>query len=321
MHAMSYQYVYGPVQSRRLGRSLGIDIIPFKTCTYDCTYCQLGQTTNKTLDRKKFVPIDDVLTELEQKLGLGETPDYISIAGSGEPTLHSGIGNLILQISKMTEVPVAILTNGSLLWMDDVQEALMPANLILPSLDAGNEPLFQQVNRPHHDISFDRMINGLASFRDRFKGDIWLEVLLLEGITAIPSEVNKIASIIRRIAPTRIQLNTVVRPAAETNAHPVPKARMLVLKDLLPGKVDIIGEIKWGDIQKSSLSDTKSDDILSLLWRRPCTCTEVANSLGLRPSEVIKDLDALVASGKVIAKILDKRAFYSAVESINASRL
>ena len=320
MSAASYRYVYGPVQSRRLGRSLGIDLVPFKTCTYDCIYCQLGQTTDKTAERKEYVSTAAVLMEVGQKLASGEICDYVSIAGSGEPTLHSGIGDLIRQISKMTEVPIAVLTNGSLLWMDDVQEALMPASLIIPSLDAGCESLFQRVNRPHPDISFKRMVNGLVSFTNRFKRNIWLEILLLEGITGIPREVNKIAAIIKRIAPARIQLNTVVRPAAEMNAHPVSKAQMLALKELLPGEVDIIADRKPGESSKSSLSDTRSNDILSLLWRRPCTCAEVANSLGLRPSETIKDLDALIASGKVITKIVDKRAFYSAVKSINAPR-
>ena len=320
MSVASYRYVYGPVQSRRLGRSLGIDLVPFKTCTYDCIYCQLGQTTDKTLERKEYVPIARVLMEVEQKLASGETFDYVSLAGSGEPTLHSGIGSLIRQIGKLTEVPIAVLTNGSLLWMDDVQEALMPASLILPSLDVGRDSLFQRVNRPHSKISFSRMVNGLASFTNRYEGTIWLESLLLEGITGIPREAGKIAAIIKRIAPARTQLNTVVRPAAEMNALPVSKARMLALKDLFPGKVDIIGEAKRGESNKSSPSNTRHSDILNLLWRRPCTCTEVADSLGLHPSETVKDLDELVASGKIIAKIVDKRVFYSAVGSINASR-
>jgi wyosine [tRNA(Phe)-imidazoG37] synthetase (radical SAM superfamily) len=320
MSATSYRYVYGPVQSRRLGRSLGIDLVPFKTCTYNCIYCQLGQTTNKTLERKEYVPTASVLMEVEQKLASGEIFDCVSMAGSGEPTLHSGIGNLILEIKKMTEVPIAVLTNGSLLWIDDVQKALMPASLILPSLDVGSKSLFQRVNRPHPHISFEQMVNGLVSFANRFKRDIWLEVLLLEGITGIPREASKIAAIIKRIAPTRIQLNTVIRPAAEVNAHPVSEAQMLALKDLLPGKVEIISEGKQRGVNKSSLSNARSIDILNLLWRRPCTCIEVANSLGMHPSETIKDLDELIASGKVITKIVDKRAFYSAIGFIDASR-
>jgi wyosine [tRNA(Phe)-imidazoG37] synthetase (radical SAM superfamily) len=280
----------------------------------------LGQTIHKTLERREYVPIAGVLTELEEKLASGDIFDYVSIAGSGEPTLHSGIGALILQIRKITEAPIAVLTNGSLLRLDDVQKDLMPANLILPSLDAGSETLFEQVNRPHPDISFDRMVDGLVSFANRFKGEIWLEVLLLDRMTGIPREVNKIAAIIKRIAPARIQLNTVARPPAEMNAHPVSRARLLALQKLIPGKVDIIGDREGAAPQESSLSGSRSDDILSLLWRRPCTCAEVAHSLGLHPSETIKDLDALIASGKVITKIVDKRAFYSAVGLMNHSR-
>jgi wyosine [tRNA(Phe)-imidazoG37] synthetase (radical SAM superfamily) len=317
MSAASYRYVYGPVPSRRLGQSLGIDLVPFKTCTYDCVYCQLGRTTNKTLERKEYIPIADVLMELEQKLALGEIPDYISLAGSGEPTLNSRIGDLILQIKNMTDVPVAVLTNSSLLWMDDVQEALMPANLVLPSLDVGDEPLFRRVNRPHFDISFERMVDGLVAFTNRFKRDIWIEILLLKGVTGNPLEVKKIAAVIKRFGLTQVQLNTVVRPPAEMFASPISDARMLALGDLLPGKVDIIGQSKQGDSCGSSLLNSGSDDILSLLVRRPCTCMDIASGLGLHPSEAIKCLDALIASGKVKTTPRNERFFYSVAGSIN----
>jgi len=131
-----FRYVYGPVPSRRLGRSLGIDLVPFKTCTYDCVYCQLGRTTNKTVARKEYIAVEDVLVEMERKLVVGPDPDFISLAGSGEPTLNAGIGDLILEIKKLTRIPVAVLTNGSLLWMPKVQEALMAADLVLPSPDS-----------------------------------------------------------------------------------------------------------------------------------------------------------------------------------------
>jgi wyosine [tRNA(Phe)-imidazoG37] synthetase (radical SAM superfamily) len=318
MNATNYKYIYGPVPSRRLGRSLGIDLVPFKTCTYDCVYCQLGRTTHKIFERKEYVAIEDVMMELEQKLASGETPSYISIAGSGEPTLNSGIGDLILKIKKMTDVPVAVLTNSSLLWMDDVQEDLMPANLVLPSLDASDEQIFQHVNRPHDGLSFERMVDGLATFTHRFRGSIWLEVFLLEGITGIPREVKKIAAIIKRFALTRVQLNTVVRPPAEVFAPPVSRAQMLALKDFLPGKVDVIGQCKHGNWRESFLANSRSDDILSLLGRRPCTYIDIANGLGLHPSEAIKDLDALIASGRVKTTFMGQRNFYSVVESIDA---
>jgi len=146
------QYIYGPVPSRRLGRSLGVDLVPFKTCTFDCVYCQLGRTTNRTMERKEWVPLEPVLTQLEAKLDL--KPDYITLAGSGEPTLYSKMSELIIRIKELTDVPVAVLTNGSLLWIPEVRDALLSADLVVPSLDAGSSELFRYVNRPHTNIEF-----------------------------------------------------------------------------------------------------------------------------------------------------------------------
>ncbi|MBN2512679.1 MAG: radical SAM protein, partial [Sedimentisphaerales bacterium] len=153
------EYIFGPVPSRRLGRSLGVDLVPFKTCSYDCIYCQLGRTTNKTLERKEWLPLAEITDQLKQKLYL--KPDYITLSGSGEPTLFSRCRDLIGKIKESTDVPVAVLTNGSLLWMPEVRESLLEADLVIPSLDAGSERLFQYVNRPHPDISFDKMLEGL----------------------------------------------------------------------------------------------------------------------------------------------------------------
>ena len=154
-------HVFGPVPSRRLGRSLGVDLVPFKTCTYDCVYCQLGRTTNKTMERREWVPLDEVLAELKAKLHC--RPDYITLSGSGEPTLYSRMGELIERVQSMTDTPVAVLTNGSLLWQSEVRAQVMAADLVIPSLDAGNAPMFSAVNRPHETIAFERMIDGLAT--------------------------------------------------------------------------------------------------------------------------------------------------------------
>ena len=202
------RHVYGPVPSRRLGRSLGVDLVPFKTCTYDCVYCQLGRTTDLTTGRREYVPVEEILAQLEEKLRTGPTPDYVSLAGSGEPTLHARIGELIAGIKSLTRTPVAVLTNGSLLGVRDVQDALMEADLVLPSLDAGDAELFQLVNRPHENVEFDDMVEGLVAFRERFAKPVWLEVMLLAGITGIRSEVEKIAALTHRIRPDRVQLNS-----------------------------------------------------------------------------------------------------------------
>ena len=222
MTATEFKYVYGPVPSRRLGRSLGVDLVPFKTCTYDCIYCQLGRTTDQTTRRLEYVETDKVLAELKAKLESAALPDYVCLAGSGEPTLHAAIGEVITGIKRLTRAPVAVLTNGSLLWEGDVQQALMEADLVMPSLDAGDEAVFQRVNRPHREIAFETMVDGLAAFTARFPRLVWLEVLLVDGITGTERQVEKIAALARRIRPGRVQINTVSRPPAEGFPAPFP---------------------------------------------------------------------------------------------------
>jgi wyosine [tRNA(Phe)-imidazoG37] synthetase (radical SAM superfamily) len=311
MNAKHFHHIYGPVPSRRLGRSLGIDLVPFKTCTYDCIYCHLGRTTNKTIKRKEYVVVSEVLSELEQKLACEDAPEYISLAGSGEPTLNSGIGELILKIKSMTNIPVAVLTNSSLLWMKDVQNALMPADFVIPSLDAGDGMLYQHVNRPHKDISFEQMVDGLIGFTSRYKGSVYLEVFLLAGVTGIRDEVEKIAFIIKRLKLKRVQMNTVIRPPAEEFAKPLSRNQMLALKNLLPGEVDIIGDIETRDWRKLPGDNSLKNDILSLLRRRPCTCMDVARGLGMHASEALKHLDALIASEKAMTVRMSDKTFYA----------
>lgn len=305
-----FKHIYGPVPSRRLGRSLGIDLVPFKICSYDCIYCQLGRTTKKTVDREEYVPIDRVLEELDRKLSGGDAPDYITLAGSGEPTLNSGIGRLIREIKRRTPIPVAVLTNGSLLWMAEVREELEAADLVLPSLDAGDEKLFRYVNRPHEEIPFERMVDGLAVFTAGFPGEVWLEVFLLAGVTGLPSEAGKIAAAARRIAPARIQLNTVSRPPAEDFACAVSRKRMDSLKGIFRGTVDIVSESEEDVSLVIPSPDLRDEEVLALLGRRPCTCRDVASGLGVPAPAAIKRLDALVASGKAKTVFESGKAYY-----------
>lgn len=320
MSASGFRYIYGPVPSRRLGRSLGIDLVPYKTCTYDCVYCQLGRTTNKTLELKEYIAVEEVLDELERKLAAGDIPDYVSLAGSGEPTLNNGIGDLIRKIKGLTDIPVAVLTNGSLLWMSAIQDALLAADLVLPSLDAGDEHLFRYINRPHRDVSFERMVDGIAAFTKRFPGEVRLEVLLLAGVTGISSEVKKIAALVKRIAPARVQLNTVSRPPAEVFAFPLATGQMLALKDFFPGQVDIIRESEVDDAPTAALSNARDGDILTLLSRRPCTSVDVATGLGIHMTEAVKHLEVLIAAGKVSTVVTGGRSFYTASGREEASR-
>jgi len=305
------KYIYGPVPSRRLGRSLGVDLVPFKTCTYDCIYCQLGQTTNKTIQRRDYVAIDDVMKELKDKLDSGMICDYISLAGSGEPTLHSGIGDLIEKIKTMTNIPVAVITNGSLLYLPEVREALMCADLVLPSLDVGDEQLFQYVNRPHSDLSLDQMVKGLIDFSKIFTGQIWLEVLLLGGVTGIQSEVEKIASIVKFIHPAKVQLNTVYRPPAEETAFPLTVEQLIALKSIFSAEVDIIDRSKQIETPIPEQPTVTDGDIIALLARRPCTIVDIASGLGMHVNEVMKRMEKLVEADKVNCIVTRKRNYYT----------
>ncbi len=310
MSPAPFRHVYGPVPSRRLGRSLGVDLVPFKTCSYDCVYCQLGRTTVKTVERREYVPLGEVLAELERKLSAGPDPDFISLAGSGEPTLFSRLGELLQEIKRLTPIRTVVLTNGGLLWRDDVRAELEAADLVLPSLDAGDEASFQYVNRPCPEIAFARMVDGLEAFTRSFRGEVWLEVMLLAGVTALPAAAGKIAGLVRRIAPARVQLNTVSRPPAEDFAFAVPPAEMRSLRDLFPGTVEIISPAETNPASSAVPGPPEESEILALIRRRPCTAADVAIGLGVHLTEALKMLAALQARGLIKRAAADGRSFY-----------
>ena len=287
--------VFGPVPSRRLGRSLGVDLVPFKTCTYDCIYCQLGRTTNKTIERREWVPLDEVIAERKARLHC--RPDYITLSGSGEPTLYSRMGELIERVQSMTDTPVAVLTNGSLLWKEEVRNQVMAADLVIPSLDAGNATMFSAVNRPHETIDFERMIDGLIEFRRLFTGKCWLEVFLLAGYTGNESEVRDIAKSVEFIGPERIQMNTVARPPAEAFALPVSQERLLEYASMLTPCGEVVTDFRKVHDQEEFVATR--NEIIDLLRRRPCSMEDLANGLGIHRNEVPKYVEELETRGLV----------------------
>jgi len=307
----NFKHVFGPVPSRRLGRSLGVDLVPFKTCSYDCIYCQLGRTTCKTVERKEWVPLDAVLDELKQKLAC--RPDYITLSGSGEPTLHSRLGEIIDHIQAMTAVPVAVLTNGSLLWQKEVREEVALADVVLPSLDAPDSERFEFINRPHPDITFERLVDGLEAFRREFAGKYWLEVMLLGGYTSLPVQVRQLADWARRIQPDKVQLNTAVRPPAEEYAMAVPPERLAELAKMFEPLAEVVAEHRGQ--QASAESQASAEAILALVRRRPCTVEDMAHGLGIKPNEAVKLLAHLEARGKVLSERYGPEQFYRATTS------
>lgn len=323
MNAQSFRHVFGPAFSRRLGRSLGVDLVPFKTCTYDCVYCQLGQTTVCTLERREYVPVGEILDEVARKLETGIEVDYITLAGSGEPTLHSGIGDIIAGIKALETTarrvpPVAVLTNGSLFWMDEVRDALRQADLVIPSLDAGTPESFAQVNRPVSSVTFEKMVEGLVLFRDRFVGQIWLEVFLLGGMTDSRQELESLATLVRRIRPDKVQLNTVERPAPGGHVVPVPEDAMRQLaaglERLTARCTEVVArqETPSHHQEPGSAGPVTAGDVLALLQRHPCTAQNLADGLGLSLADAEAHIATLVAQGRVEASYRDGVTSYIA---------
>jgi len=302
-------YIFGPVPSRRLGRSLGVDVVPYKTCTYDCIYCQLGRTTCRTTEQKAWVPLQDVLTELKDKLT--DRPDYITLSGSGEPTLYSQLDKLINSIKYITNIPVAVLTNGSLLWQAEVRSHLMNADLVIPSLDAADEMRFRYINRPHNSISFEKMLSGLITFREYFQGQYWLEIFLLAGYTAIEAEVKKLAQCVDSIRPDRVQLNTVTRPPAESFAEAISREHMAELATMFNPPAEVIADFH-GIHDKAEFSVGR-EEILNMLQRRPCSIDDITDGLGMHRNEVLKYVEDLSAAKQVEQARIEGKCLYRAV--------
>ena len=303
------EYIFGPVPSRRLGRSLGVDLVPFKTCTYDCIYCQLGRTTGKTMQRKEWVPIDIVIDQLKAKLSSNK-PDYITLSGSGEPTLFSQLEELISRIKDITDIPVAVLTNGSLLWLPEVRKALKSADMVVPSLDAGSSRIFQYVNRPHLDITFSKMLQGLVEFRRDYSGQYWLEVFLLAGVTTPEAEVNRLKTCIAAIQPDKVQVNTVTRPPAEGFAESVPKKQLETITKKLYEKAEVIADYRG--VHKEEDFSIRCEDILTLLKRRPCSIEDIAAGLGIHRNEVVKYIEELSSEDKIETRPQNQQLYYKA---------
>ena len=233
-------HVFGPVRSRRLGASLGVDCIPFKTCNYDCIYCELGSTHQTINAINNEIPVSVILDEIKIRLTEIPRPDYMTIAGSGEPTLYGALGELLAGIKALTDVPVALLTNGSLFFKEEIRDAAAQADLVIPSLDAGNDKTFASVNRPHPEIRFLEMVEGLCRFRETFQGSMWLEILLVEGINTSDSDLADIKKWAKQIDPDVIHLNTVDRYPAEVYARRVDSAHMKSIADYLGHHTKIV---------------------------------------------------------------------------------
>jgi wyosine [tRNA(Phe)-imidazoG37] synthetase (radical SAM superfamily) len=310
------KYVFGPVPSRRLGMSLGIDTIPLKTCNWNCVYCQLGRTVPLTNKRREYIPRLDILAEVVSALDSGSSPrpDWITFVGSGEPTLHIGLGWLIQKVKSRTEIPVAVITNGALLHLLEVRHDLQLADAVLPTLDAGSADLYRRINRPHPEITFERLVSGLITFRKEYLGQFWLEVMLVRGLNDTEQALQDLATIIKRIQPDEVHINVPDRPPAEAWVQPPDEDSLLRALAIL-GKTARIVHPTTG---ASTLGNdgTIREAILGIITRHPMREEDLIQTLAnWSPQELRRGLDELLSSGR--AQIIQRYGcqFYSAASA------
>ncbi len=306
-----YKHLFGPVPSRRLGMSLGVDLIPHKICSLNCVYCECGSTTSHTLDRKEYVPVEEIYRELTDFFENHPDPEYITFSGAGEPTLHSHIGEVITFIKRLKPgLPVAVLTNGTLFHYPEVREELMQADLVLPSLDAATQNAFQKINRPVRSFSVDLYVKGLMDFCREFTGEIWMEVLILPDYNDDSENLSAIRKVLQEINPTRIQLNTLDRPGTVKGLRAATNAELLAIaNDWDLEHVEIIAPPKERKTKKSYRTDLESV-ILETISRRPCTLRDLEKILGMHVNEINKYLGTLEESGKIETVEQDRGTFY-----------
>ncbi|OMH39905.1 radical SAM protein [Desulfurobacterium indicum] len=309
------KYIFGPVFSRRLGLSLGVDLVPYKVCSMDCLYCEVGKTTLKTIDRKEYIPVDEVIGELKSFLSKRPPVDYVTFSGFGEPTLNSGLGKVVKFLkSEFPQIPVALLTNSSLLFRDDVIGEISDIDVVLPSFDAAFKETFRKINRPFPELTVELIKTGIRRLREETNAKIWLETLFVKGINDSDAEVKAIGDFIFEIKPERWQINTVVRPPAYDivglSVEELERIKMLVGYP----ETEIIGKSS-AERKKMPVKDIKNE-ILELVKRRPCPVDEIADALGLLEGEVKVALDSLLKEGRVEYVIYGDRKYLKGKENL-----
>jgi wyosine [tRNA(Phe)-imidazoG37] synthetase (radical SAM superfamily) len=301
------QYIFGPLPSRRLGFSVGIDIIPYKFCSFNCIYCELGRTTCLTRKRAHFFPLEGILNELREFLASSRLQiDFLTFSGSGEPTLNSDIGEIIGFLKKITDIPVAILTNGSLLYLPEVQKNLALADLVIPSLDAVTPEIFKKINRPVGGLEIGRIIEGIEKFSRDFKGRIWMEVVLCEGVNDSEDEIKKIARTIEKIKCEKVQLGTVARPPAEPFAQPLAKDKLTEISRAFGPEIEVIGHFQ----QPPQKMNAREEKIISILNRRPSGIGDLQNVLKISRKELLRILEKLEKKGLIVRVKFERKDYF-----------
>ena len=309
-----YKYLFGPVPSRRLGMSLGVDLVTHKICSLDCVYCECGSTTNLTCERKEYAPLKKVLSELDHYFANNQDPDYVTFSGSGEPTLNNTIGKVIEFIKKRKKgVSVALLTNGTLFSDKHVRHDVLDADLIIPSLDATSVKAFHKINRPCPNLNLKEYVNGLIDLRNEFKGKIWLEVLIIPGYNDSIEDLEFLKASIGKVNPDKIQLNTLDRPGTISTIASATEDDLNQASEFLGfDNIEIIAAFKN---QKKDISFRQNikEAVLETINRRPCTIEDLSSILGKHVTEINKYLSKLLKDGEIKIVVQKRGNFYTKV--------
>ncbi len=306
------RHVFGPIPSRRLGQSLGIDPVPFKTCNWNCVYCQLGRTSPFVGERRDYIPPDDIVAQVADVLrrSIPGTIDWVTFVGSGEPTLHASLGRMIMEVKSMTSIPVAVITNGSLMHLSDVREQLLLADAVLPTVDAGTDRLYRQINRPMPELNFERFIEGLIDFRRAYTGKLWVEVMLIKGLNDSEAALTDLSRVLNRIQPTAVHLNLPIRPPCESWMEPSDEAGLTRAVRILGDVAHIVGPAQTA--LRPIEPDGIADAIIDLITRHPIAEDELVEAFAPRtPQHVRATLDQLLESGRAQVVTRHGRRFWS----------
>lgn len=304
-----YVYLFGPVPSRRLGLSLGVDLVPSKTCSLDCVYCESGPTTRLTVKRSALVPKDQVIAEIDRYFKTHEPPDAVTFSGAGEPTLHSDIGEIAGYIKERCPgVRLVLLTNGTLFDREDVRRDAGRMDLVIADFDASDKGVFKILNRPHPSLDPDKMADGLVAFKKAFHGELWIEVFVVPGVNDHEAEVERIAQVVKRIGPDRVQVNTLDRPGAEAWVTPADKETLEAVTAVL-GAGEVIGAYRKR-VEARGDDGAASMRILEMVRRRPCTAEDLEESLGIVRGFIDEALEKLISSGQIQGERQARGIFY-----------
>ncbi len=307
---MKYKHVYGPVPSRRLGVSLGIDPVPLKVCSFNCVYCEVAKTTLLTTERKEYVPANEILSEVKSFLSdyNGPSIDYITFSGSGEPTLNSKIGYMIKEIKKITDIPVAVLTNSTLLYRTDVREEIENADLIKCTLDAADNKYLKRVNQPAPNVDIKNIINGIKALRKEYKGKIYIEVMIVKGVNDTDENYVQLKNVLKDLNANKIQINTVVRPPAFGFARPLSDDELKHALEIINNGAEIIKP--FNRKTNKAYREDLEQSIMNSIKIRPQTIDDMEESFGVHRDEILKYLELLEKEGKVIEILLKGKKFY-----------